>query len=293
MTATVRHDSTFHTVILWVFLGFFAPMAAAQDYGSNKSQGGFIKVNDISMYYEVYGEGPPLVLIHGSGQSIIDMAAQIDGFRDRYQIIVADSRAHGKSGMTEQQMTYRQMASDWASLIAELTTEPARVIGWSDGGNIALELARAHSELIDRVAVMGANLAPDESAVYPWAVNWVLEESANIEKQLADGDTSQNWAALKQQFYLLRELPDMTLEELSTIQAPVLVMAGDRDIIREEHTLLIYQTLPNAHLAIFPGETHFTPATDPELFNRTVDRFMDQPFTRPDSKTFIFGDDSH
>ncbi|NCZ63775.1 MAG: alpha/beta hydrolase [Cellvibrionales bacterium] len=293
MTATVHHDSTFHTVILWIFLGFLAPMAAAQDYGSNKSQGGFIKVNDISMYYEVYGEGPPLVLIHGSGQSIIDMAAQIDGFRDRYQIIVADSRAHGKSGMTEQQMTYRQMATDWASLIAELTTEPVRVIGWSDGGNIALELARAHSELIDRVAVMGANLAPDESAVYPWAVNWVLEESANIEKQLADGDTSQNWAALKQQFYLLRELPDMTLEELSTIQAPVLVMAGDRDIIREEHTLLIYQTLPNAHLAIFPGETHFTPATDPELFNRTVDRFMDQPFTRPDSKTFIFGDDSH
>jgi len=293
MTATVRHDSTFHTVILWIFLGFFAPMAAAQDYGSNESRGGFVKVNDISMYYEVYGEGPPLVLIHGSGQSIVDMAAQIDGFRDQYQIIVADSRAHGKSGMTEQQMTYRQMASDWASLIAELATEPARVIGWSDGGNIALELARAHSELIDRVAVMGANLAPDESAVYPWAVNWVLEESANIEKQLADGDTSQNWAALKQQFYLLRELPDMTLEELSTIQAPVLVMAGDRDIIREEHTLLIYQTLPNAHLAIFPGETHFTPATDPELFNRTVDRFMDQPFTRPDSKTFIFGDDSH
>lgn len=293
MTATVRHDSTFHTVILWVFLGFFAPMAAAQDYGSNESRGGFVKVNDISMYYEVYGEGPPLVLIHGSGQSIVDMAAQIDGFRDQYQIIVADSRAHGKSGMTEQQMTYRQMATDWASLIAELTTEPARVIGWSDGGNIALELARAHSELIDRVAVMGANLAPDESAVYPWAVNWVLEESANIEKQLADGDTSQNWAALKQQFYLLRELPDMTLEELSTIQAPVLVMAGDRDIIREEHTLLIYQTLPNAHLAIFPGETHFTPATDPELFNGTVDRFMSQPYARPDSKTFIFGDGSH
>ena len=156
------------------------------------------------MYYELYGEGPPLVLIHGSGQSIADMAAQIDGFRDQYQIIAADS-AHGKSGITEQQMTYRQMASDWAGLIAALTTEPARVMGWSDGGNIALELARAHSELIDRVAVMGANLAPDESAVYPWAVNWVLEESANIEKR-QDGDTSQNWAALKQQFYLLREL---------------------------------------------------------------------------------------
>ena len=293
MIVTSPRHLTSLAMIGGFLLGLFTQLVVADDYGTNEAAGGFVDINGISMYYELYGEGPPLVLIHGSGQSIADMAAQIDGFRDQYLIIVADSRAHGKSGMTDQQMTYRQMASDWAGLINALTTEPARVIGWSDGGNIALELARAHSELIDRVAVMGANLAPDESAVYPWAVNWVLEESANIEKQLADGDVSQNWAALKQQFYLLRELPDMSLEELASIQAPVLVMAGDRDIIREEHTLLIYQTLPNAHLAIFPGETHFTPATDPELFNRTVDRFMSQPYARPDSKTFIFGDGSH
>ena len=293
MIVTSPRHLTSLAMIGGFLLGLFTQLVVADDYGTNEAAGGFVDINGISMYYELYGEGPPLVLIHGSGQSIADMAAQIDGFRDQYQIIVADSRAHGKSGMTEQQMTYRQMASDWAGLIAALTTEPARVIGWSDGGNIALELARAHSELIDRVAVMGANLAPDESAVYPWAVNWVLEESANIERQLADGDTSQNWAALKQQFYLLRELPDMSLEELASIEAPVLVMAGDRDIIREEHTLLIYQTLSNAHLAIFPGETHFTPATDPELFNLTVDRFMSQPYARPDSKTFIFGDGSH
>ena len=293
MIVTSPRHLTSLAMIGGFLLGLFTQLVVADDYGTNEAAGGFVDINGISMYYELYGEGPPLVLIHGSGQSIADMAAQIDGFRDQYQIIVADSRAHGKSGMTDQQMTYRQMASDWAGLITALTTEPARVIGWSDGGNIALELARAHSELIDRVAVMGANLAPDESAVYPWAVNWVLEESANIEKQLADGDASQNWAALKQQFYLLRELPDMSLEELASIQAPVLVMAGDRDIIREEHTLLIYQTLPNAHLAIFPGETHFTPATDHELFNRTVDRFMGQAFARPDSRTFIFGDGGH
>ena len=282
------------TAFLFVaLLGPLAQSTSADGYGSNAAAGGFVEVNDIAMYYEVYGEGPPLVLIHGSGQSIADMAAQIDGFRDQYQVIVGDSRAHGRSGMSDQQMTYRQMASDWAGLISDLAGEPVRVIGWSDGGNIALELARAYPDLIERVAVMGANLAPNESAVYPWAVNWVQEESANIDRQLAAGDTSQNWAALKQQFYLLRELPDMTLEELASIEAPVLVMAGDRDIIREEHSLLIYQTLPNAHLAIFPGETHFTPSTDPELFNRTVDRFMGKPFSRPDSKTFILGDGSH
>lgn len=278
------------TSVLWLFyILFFPSQALSADYGENVSAGGYISTNGIEMYYEVYGEGDPLVIIHGSGQSIKDMSHQIDGFKDRYQVIVADSRAHGKSAMAETQMTYRQMATDWAGLISALTEKPVRIIGWSDGGNISLELARAYPSLINRLAVMGANLAPGEMAVYPWAAEWVLRESANIETQIAAGDSSQNWQALRQQFYLLRELPDMTLEELSTIQAPVLVMAGDRDIIREEHSLLIYQTLPNAHLAIFPGETHFTPSTDPELFNRTVARFMSQPYARPDSKTVILG----
>jgi pimeloyl-ACP methyl ester carboxylesterase len=82
----------------------------------------------------------------------------------------------------------------------------------------------------------------------------------------------------------------MSLAELASIEAPVLVMAGDKDIIREEHTVLIYQTLTKAHLAIFPGETHFTPATDPDLFNATVERFMEGTYHRPESKAFIFGD---
>ena len=114
MIVTSPRHPTSLVMIGGFLLGFFTQLVVADGYGTNEAAGGFVKVSDISMYYEVYGEGPPLVLIHGSGQSIVDMAAQIDGFRDQYQIIVADSRAHGKSGMTEQQMTYRQMATDWA-----------------------------------------------------------------------------------------------------------------------------------------------------------------------------------
>ena len=101
---------------------------------------------------------------------------------------------------------------------------------------------------------------------------------------------SDNWEAARQQLYLLRELPDISIEEMNRIAAPVLVMAGDRDIIREEHTVLMYQSLPRAHLAIFPGETHFTPSADPALFNATVARFMARPFTRPDSRTVLLGE---
>jgi pimeloyl-ACP methyl ester carboxylesterase len=263
--------------------------ASAPDYGRNTETGGFFAVNGIEMYYEIYGTGEPVVLIHGSGQSIADMSAQISHFSKNYQVIVADSRAHGRSGITEEQMTYKTMASDWVGLINHLQLPPVRLIGWSDGGNISLEIARAYPDNVDRLAVMGANLSPDKSAVHSWAVDWVMDFSKEIDRQLAAGNTDQNWAALKQHFYLLRELPDMSLAELASIEAPVLVMAGDKDIIREEHTVLMYQTLPRAHLAIFPGETHFTPATDPILFNTTVQRFMEQPYSRPESKDFIFG----
>lgn len=266
--------------------------ATASDptYGSNTEIGDYLEVNGINLYYEVYGQGEPLVLIHGSGQSIADMAHQISHFSLNYQVVVADSRGHGRSGMTDEQMTYKIMAEDWVALINHLQLRPVRLVGWSDGGNISLEIARTHPNSVDRVAVMGANLSPDRSAVHDWAVDWVLGFSQEIDAKLAAGDTEQNWKALAQQFYLLRELPDMSLTELGSIEAPVLVMAGDKDIIRGEHTLLIYQTLPRAHLAIFPGETHFTPATDPALFNATVERFMRRAYQRPESKDFILGD---
>ena len=265
-------------------------IASDPSYGSNTEVGNYLEVNGINLYYEVYGEGEPLVLIHGSGQSIADMAHQIRHFSTDYRVVVADSRAHGRSGMTNEQMTYKIMAQDWVALINHLELPPVRLLGWSDGGNISLEIARTHPSSVDRVAVMGANLSPDRSAVHSWAVDWVLGFSQEIDAKIAAGDTEQNWQALKQQFYLLRELPDMSLEELASIEAPVLVMAGDQDIIRGEHTLLIYQTLPRAHLAIFPGETHFTPATDPALFNATVERFMSRAYERPESKDFILGD---
>lgn len=262
---------------------------AVPPYGENSAAGGYAQINGIKMYYEVYGQGKPLALIHGSGQSIAAMKPQIEYFSRNYKVVVADSRAHGKSGLGEGTLTYGQMASDWIALFDQLELGKTSVIGWSDGGNISLTMGIHHADKIDKLAIMGANLQPDASAVHPWAREWVAVESKKIDETLAAGDTSANWAALQQQFGLLREQPDISLEELATINAPVLVMAGDKDVIRGEHTLLMFQTLPKAHLAIFPGGTHFVPETDPELFNSTVEKFLAQPYSRPDTRDIMLG----
>jgi pimeloyl-ACP methyl ester carboxylesterase len=275
------------------FGGLTSQVVAESDpssYGSNPERGGYADINGIKMYYEIYGEGEPMALIHGSGQDISAMSNQIEYFSDKYQVVVADSRAHGKSGLGEGELTYIQMADDWADLFRHLKLGPAKVVGWSDGGNIGLRMAVDHPEVIGKVATMGANLQPDESAVQPWAVAWVKDASAEVDAMLKAGDTSQNWQVQAEHLRLLREQPDMSLAELASIKVPVLVMAGDSDVIRDEHTVLMYQNIEQAHLAIFPGQTHFTPESDPVLFNSTVDNFMSNPYTRPTTKAIMMGE---
>ncbi len=256
-------------------------------YGDNSEVGEYVEVNNIKMYYEVYGKGSPLVLIHGNGSSIKNMRYQIDFFSKHYQVIVADSRGHGKSELGNGKLTYNKMANDWAVLLDRLQIDSAFVLGWSDGGIIGLLMAINHPNKIGKLAIMGANLQPDSSAVYPWAIEMLKQETKVVNKMLAQKDTTQNWKLQSELLSLLREQPNIKLSDLHEISAPVLVLAGDKDVIREEHTLLIYQNIPKAHLSIFPGETHLTPVMNPELFNQTVYRFFNNPFTRPDTKDYF------
>ncbi len=287
------HNKFLRTALTRMTL-FFACLAptltmAETHYGENPGAGGFFETGGIKMYYEVYGEGKPMVLIHGSGQSIADMKAQIDYFSGDYKVLIADSRAHGKSGLGEGDLTYVQMSKDWSALIEHLDMAPANIVGWSDGGNIGLRMAVDHPQVVAKLATMGSNLQPDESAVQSWAVQWVLDTTEEVNKMLASGDTSQDWKVQAEHLRLLREQPNMSLKELSTIKAPVLVMAGDRDVIRDEHTVLMYQNIPKAHLAIFPGETHFTPELSPELFNSTVGKFIGEAWSRPTTRDIMMG----
>ena len=256
-------------------------------YGSNSSASQYASVNGIDMYYEVYGSGAPLLLIHGNGQSITDLHFQIEYFSRNYKVVVADSRGHGKSGAGAAPLTYIQMMEDYNGLLEHLNLAGANVLGWSDGGILALLLAIHHPDKLQKMAVMGANLRPDQTAVYEWVAELLQPLSEMTDVMIAAGDTSNNWQLQRQLLDLLTTQPDIPIESLHTIQIPALVIAGDKDIIRGSHTLEIFENLPNAHLAILPGQTHWAPVTDPDGFNLMVQRFFNTPYSRPTSEAIL------
>ncbi len=260
----------------------FDPPKLAVPYGENAAAGKFAEVNGIKLYYEAYGQGTPLLLIHGNGASIAAMGLQIQFFSPRYRVIAADSRDHGKSGMGPGRLTYEQQAEDLNALLDQLHVKSACVLGWSDGGILGLLLAIHHPDKVAKLAIMGANLNPE--GAYDWAVQWVKAQDKIADEMIAKGDKSQPWPVMKQYLNLLGTQPHIPLTDVEKITAPVLVMAGDKDVIRLEHTQLIFDHLTQAHLAIFPGATHMIPWENHELFNQTVAKFFSQPYTRPDTK---------
>ena len=252
-------------------------------YGSNDAIGKYADVNGIKMYYEEYGAGEPMFLIHGNGADINSMGHQIEYFKTNYRVIVADSRGHGKSELNTDSLTYVQIADDWAELANQLDVDSLNIFGWSDGGIVGLLMAINYPVKVKKLVTMGANLRPDSTAVYAWAVNYVKQSGEAVENKIREGDSTQDWNLMNQLMGLLGEQPGISKSDLAKITAPVLIISGDKDIIREEHSVEIYQNIPNAQLCILPGETHFTPATDPELFNLIAGKFIKEPFTRPDS----------
>ena len=250
-------------------------------YGDNKAVGLYAKINGVELYFEAYGKGEPLILIHGNGGSILDMGNQIDYFKSKYRVIIADNRGHGKSGLNTDYLSYEQMTKDWEGLINHLKLDSINVVGWSDGGIIGLLLGINNNVAINKIVVMGANLRPDATAVHSWVPKEVNKLVVYAKKMITEGDDSEDWELQLQQTGLLLGQPNISHADLKKIKAPVLVMAGDKDIIKNEHTVEIFKHIPNAHLSIMPGETHFTPASNPELFNGTVNKFLYEPYKRP------------
>ena len=262
-----------------------APPRYDMPYGDNRNASTIEEVNGIKLYVETYGKGQPMLQIHGNGESIASMGYQIQYFSNRYRVIAADSRGHGKSEMGSGRLTYEQMADDLNALLEKRGVKSVYVLGWSDGGILGLLLAIHHPDKVSRLAIMGANLNP--AGAYDWANDLVAAKEKQIDAMLAKGDTSQPWSRLKQLFDLLGTQPNIPVAQLKTVKAPTLVMAGDRDVIADVHTLEIFHNLPDAHLAIFPGATHMIPWQNPVLFNQTVETFLTKPFTKPDTKDIL------
>jgi pimeloyl-ACP methyl ester carboxylesterase len=259
----------------------FKPSANAQapiPYGDHKAVGKYITLNGVKHYYEAYGEGPPLLLIHGNSTGISGWRAQIDFFSKKYTVYAIDCRGRGKSELGKDSLTYLQQAKDMAAFIKQLNLDSVSVMGKSDGGIIALMIGIYYPEHLSKIVSFSANVFPDTMALYPTVVEEIHQERVHAERMLAAKDTSQNWYLIQQRNRMMEFQPHLTAADLERIQIPTLVISCDRDLIKEEHTFFIYKNIPNAHLAIISGETHSVPRRNPTVFNTTVDKFLSEPF---------------
>ena len=223
---------------------------------------------NIEHHYIEKGEGFPLVLLHGNGESNEYFTHQVEYFSKDYRVIALDTRGHGKTKRGEAKFTLEQFAEDLKRFLDRLQIKKAIILGFSDGGNIALLFALKYPEYVKALIVNGANLSP--AGVNPiiqipvYMGYCVASLFANISKQAL---------AKKELLKLMTHQPNIDPELLSAITAPTLVMAGSRDIIKTSHTKEIYQSIPKAELAIIDGD-HFIAAKKFKQFNEIVDKFL-------------------
>jgi pimeloyl-ACP methyl ester carboxylesterase len=254
-------------------------------YGKNKAAGKYYDIRGFKMYAEVYGQGQPLLIIHGNGGSINNFTKQIPFFSKKYKVILANSRSHGSSVDTGDSLSYEMMADDYTALLDVMKIDSAYVIGWSDGGINGVLLAIRHPEKVKKLAVTGTNLRPDTTAVFKEVWDLVTPTYSLLKNKNDKNQVEKNGYKLLR---LLVEQPHISLSELNKITCPSLIIGGDHDVIKEEHTMEIYKNIPNAYLWILPNSGHSTPIVYAEEFNKKIDDFFRQPFRKFDASKRFF-----
>jgi pimeloyl-ACP methyl ester carboxylesterase len=248
--------------------------------------GGLYQVNGVQLYVQISGNGPPILFLHGGlsdfDQSFSRQRAYFATFRT---VIGVDQRGHGHSPDTEQPFSYRQMADDTAALLQKLKISRVDVVGHSDGGNVGLLLARFHPQLVRRLVISGANSRGDFAGLLSY-----LHSRLSSDERFAEGvpsnardayvhaspDGGQHWLTMLSKTKALWETFTVINDrDLAAIQAPVLVMSGDHDVIPLEHTVDIYRHLHHAQLCILPATGHITMQERPDEFNRVAREFLE------------------
>jgi pimeloyl-ACP methyl ester carboxylesterase len=237
--------------------------AEASGYGNNSTLGKYIHLPDANIYYEVYGSGEPLLLLHGNGASMATFYKQIAEFAKSYRVIAVDTRAQGKStDASTTPLTYEKFAEDMKLLLDSLNIKQANVVGWSDGGNTGLIMAIKYPAYVHKLVTVGAVLSPD--GVEPEVLK-MLQNS--FKKIIASSQTKTTHERL---VTLLVHEPHISDNDLKQIQAPVLVVAGDKDIVVHDHTQEIAANIKYSKLLIIDGATHYAPWEKTGEFNQAV-----------------------
>lgn len=236
---------------------------------AGKAHGGkYVNINNVRIYYETYGAGPPVLVLHGGFGSIGDMSYQIMALATTQFVVAADSRGHGWSTDSDAPLSYALMSDDMLKLLDHLKIDQIDVVGWSDGGIIGLDLAMRHPERIRRLVVIGANYDVDG------LVDMLPIGSGIPHVPLRYRLLAGNPAFYRKVVTMWQTQPHYTLNELGHIKAPTLVMAGEYDVIKREHTDLLARAIPGGQEVIIEGGAHTMPLDEPGIVNAYIQKFL-------------------
>lgn len=306
--ATGKRADIFRGIFLTaaVVAAIFRIGTTAASAETNDSTHGYATVNGLNMYYEIHGpanaENPPLVLLHGGGSTIDTTFGNVlQSFAKSRHVIAVEQQGHGRTADIDRPLTFEQMADDTAALLRHLKIERADFFGFSNGGNVAMQIAIRHPEMVRKLIVASAFFKRD--GIYPEV--WESLKQA----------TSQNMPAVLRDEYIkvapdpenlstlvaklmknMLGFRDWRPEDIQSINAPTIVMIGDADVVRPEHAVEMFRLLPHSQLAVFPGSGHGTflgeagavegggNRFNPNLVVLMVETFLDAPMPKERSQ---------
>lgn len=240
------------------------------------------KTDGIQIAYDLYGAGPPVLLLHGGTADSTWWGDLIPSLARERTVIAMDSRGHGRSSFDHRPITYRLMADDTLALLDHLDIASTDIVGWSDGGIIALDIALRRPDCLRRVVAYGANFdqtgyrtGNDDEPQSIGVQTFLAEYPARYHAQSPHPERWDELNAVMHELYLVA--PNWTHDEMRAIQTLILVLDGtDEEVIDLDHARLMADLLPNATLTLMPGTGHFAMIDQPAEFNRIIVDYLDR-----------------
>lgn len=245
--------------------------------------GEYVDAGGLRTYHEVHGAGEPLVLLHGGLSTAETLDAMVAAFAPHYTVYVPERRGHGRTPDVAGPITYRNMAADTAAFLDALGLSAVRMLGFSDGGNVALQVALDRPDLVGKLVVMGAaareeGYTPEQMELFR---RWSGRPSPQIMAQFKQAYGTVSPDGPEHFEVIFAKAGDLWAsgwsidwEDLGRLATPTLILLADDDVVSVEHAAAMVRALPEAQLAVVPGTSHALPFEKPDLVHRIVLDFL-------------------